>query len=380
MYLDNASTTKLDPQVLDTMIEFMKSEYGNPSSMSYPQSISAKEYLKSSRMRVANLINCEEDEIIFTSGATESNNFIIKGVAQKLKHKGNHIITTKIEHKAVLEVCKYLNEYHNFEITYLDVDSNGNINLKEFEQSIKENTILVSIMWANNEIGNLNPIREISSICKEHNILFHTDATQALGKIKINTKDINIDFMSASAHKIYGPKGIGFAYIKNDELDLKDDETTPLPLLHGGEQEENLRAGTHSMHNIVGFAKACEIAQNDMDTYVLKLKTLEDKLIKQLKNNIDNIIFNGDLKNKVPGIINISIPNIENGLLIKALSDKYSLSAGSACTLGKPSYVLKAIGKENISSNTLRISLSKFSDETVFNLAKDLKEYIIKFS
>ena len=354
IYLDNAATTPLDPEVLETMIEYMKTEYGNPSSKYYPQAERAKLALKHARSLVANLIHAEEDdEIIFTSGATEGNNMIIKGVADAYHEKGNHIITTCIEHKAVLEPCKYL-ETKGFIVTYLPVDTKGRISLDELERAITGETILVSIMWGNNEIGTLQPIEEITKICTEHGVLFHTDATQVIGKVPVNLQETNIDFLTFSAHKLYGPKGTGAVYIKNDEYGLKPELT---PLFHGGSQEDHLRAGTHAMHNIIGFGKACEVALRDMDTYIPKMRKTEQDFIKELEISIPEVIVNGDLDNKIPGIISITIPGISNELLIKKLSDEYAISSGSACGLGEPSYVLNSINSS--STNSLRIAFAK---------------------
>lgn len=368
IYLDNAATTPLDPEVLETMIEYMKTEYGNPSSKYYPQAERAKKALRHARSLVANLIHTEDDdEIIFSSGATEGNNMIIKGVADAYQEKGNHIITTCIEHKAVLEPCKYL-ETKGYEVTYLLVDTKGRISLEELEQAITNETILISIMWGNNEIGTIQPIKEISEICKKHDVLFHTDATQVVGKVPINLQELNIDFLTFSAHKLYGPKGTGAVYIRNDEYGLKPELT---PLFHGGAQEDHLRAGTHAMHNIVGFGKACEVAARDMNTYIPQMKQTEEEFIEKLNKTIPEAIINGDLNNKIPGILSITIPGISNEILIKKLSDQYALSSGSACGLGEPSYVLSNINA--MSSNTLRVVFPKNINFNLYNLISTFK-------
>ena len=371
IYLDNAATTPLDPEVLETMIEYMKTEYGNPSSKYYPQAERAKQALKHARSLVATLINAEEDdEIIFTSGATEGNNMIIKGIADAYQHQGNHIITTCIEHKAVLEPCKYL-ETKGFNVTYLSVDQKGRISLDKLEKAICEDTILVSIMWGNNEIGTLQPIDEISKVCRKHNVLFHTDATQVIGKVPVDVQETNIDFLTCSAHKIYGPKGTGAIYMKNDEYGLKPEIT---PLLHGGSQEDHLRAGTYAMHNIVGFGKACEVAARAMNTYVSQMKNEEKEFITKLTSALPEVIINGDLDNKIPGIISITIPGISNEILIKRLSDRYAVSSGSACGLGEPSHVLSHI--KSFPSNTLRISLAKKNANYSSQIVQDLHNVI----
>lgn len=356
IYLDNASTTPIDPEVLDVMIDYLKNEYGNPSSKYYPQAISAQEALKNSREQVAELIGCEPEHVIFTSGATESNNFIIKGVAEKYKRKGNHIITSKIEHKSVLETCKHL-EKLGYSVTYINNDDLGRVNIDELEAAITEDTILVSIMWGNNEIGTLNDIETISKLCKSKKVLFHTDATQVIGKIDVNVSSLPIDFLSMSGHKIYGPKGVGVAYVGPDKLGLRH----RLPsLLDGGGQEYNLRAGTHSMHNIVGLGKACEVANSNMAKYVPILIELETQLKNSLLKVKPDISFNGDQDNKIPGLLSINIPGINNELFCKQVSESVAISTGSACSIGEGSYVLSSLIENQ--HETLRVSLGKHTE------------------
>lgn len=370
IYLDNAATTPIDPEVLDAMVEFMKTEYGNPSSKYYPQAINAQNALKEARKQVANLLDTESEYILFTSGATESNNFIIKGVAEKYKKKGNHIVTSSIEHKSVLETCKYL-EKHGFETTYIDIDALGHVKLEQLKDAIKNETILVSIMWGNNEIGTLNDIEEIASICQEKNVLFHSDATQVVGKIDINLDKIKVDFLSMSAHKLYGPKGVGAAFIGPDELGLR----RKLPsLLHGGSQEYKMRAGTHAMHNIVGFGKACEIAKNTIHDYVPKILDAEAKLKEELLKIRPDITFNGDQKNKIPGLLSINIPGINNELFCKQVSNQIAISTGSACSLSEPSIVLQAF--EVPFSVVLRLSLSKYHNQNIYSILELFRQYL----
>lgn len=358
IYLDSAATTQIDPEVLDEMIDFMRTEYGNPASKYYPQALSAQSYLANSRAKVAQLLNVEQDNIIFTSGASESNNFIIKGIAEKYKKKGKHIITSKIEHKSVLETCKYL-EKNGFEVTYLDVNHDGLFDLNQLKKSIRPDTILVSLMWVNNEIGVINDMAQVVNICHSENVMVHSDATQAVGKMDIDIKETPVDFLSISSHKLYGPKGIGAAYIGSDELGIR----IKLPsLIHGGAQEFNMRAGTHAMHNIVGFAKACEIAKRDMNEYIQQIKNTEVKLKELLAEAIPDIRFLGSQESKIPGLLNISIPGINNELVCKQLSSKYAFSTGSACSINEGSYVINSIQHEE--SNYIRISLNKFT----FNL------------
>ena len=358
IYLDNAATTPIDPEVLDTMINYMKTEYGNPVSKYYPQAIRAQEALKNARNQVSGLLGCDPKHILFTSCATETNNFILKGVAEKFKHKGNHIITSKIEHKSILETCKHLEE-HGYKVTYLSVDQLGHINFDELESSISDDTILVSIMWGNNEIGTINDIEKISKFCRSRKILFHTDATQVIGKIDVNLSKLPIDFLSMSGHKIYGPKGIGVAYIGPDDLGLR----YKLPaLLNGGSQEYKMRAGTHSMHNIVGLGKACEVAKRDMGDYIPKILKIENELKRELLKARPDITFNGDQDNKIPGLLSINIPGINNELFCKQVSDEISISTGSACSIGEGSYVLESIGM--LETTILRLSLNKYHQDT----------------
>lgn len=363
IYLDNAATTPLHPEVIDEMISYLQNEYGNPSSKYYPQALAASERLTEARQDVASLLNTEPEYILFTSGATEGNNFVLKGVFDKYNTKGNHIITTQIEHKAILETCKYL-ERIGCRVTYLDVNSEGHINLESLRNEITDETILVSIMWGNNEIGVLNEIDEIVRICHDRNVLFHTDATQVIGKIEVDLKKIKVDFLTFSAHKLHGPKGIGAVYIGPDDIGLRRKIT---PLLHGGDQEFKMRAGTQSMHNIVGFGKACEITQRDLSTYCQKLQKIEDEFKNRLLAIRPDISFVGDQKKKIPGLISLNIPGINNEILCKALSTELALSTGSACTIGEKSYVISKVSPSSTKS-TIRVSLSTNIDlDTVVN-------------
>jgi cysteine desulfurase len=373
-YLDNAATTPLDPDVLKVMIEFLQNEYGNPSSKYYPQAMSAQNYLTQARNDVAKLIGCESEYVLFTSGATESNNFVIKGVAEKYSKKGKHIITSKVEHKSILEACKHL-EKQGFHVTYLDIDHNGQVNLEQLRQSITDETTLVSIIWGNNEIGTLNNIKEIGEICKNQDILFHTDATQVIGKVPVNLNSVHVDFLSISAHKLYGPKGIGAIYVGPDDLGLR----RKLPsLLDGGNQEYKMRAGTHSMHNIVGFGKACEIAAVNMDKYIPEILKRETALKNALLDINSDITFNGDQESKIPGLLSINIPGINNELFCKQISQDVALSTGSACSIGEKSYVLEALNlKED--TTTIRLALNKYDldlDELLKILRANLTQII----
>lgn len=387
IYLDNSSTTPIDPEVLDAMMPYLKEEFGNPSSRHYTLAKNAERAVEEAREKLASLINSKPDEIIFTSGASESNNFIIKGVADYKKYyenRGNHIITSRVEHKSVLQTCKflngevYLNKEKNkpksyvprkvksikvdrgYDITFMDVNEYGQVNNESLTAAIKDTTILVSLIWGNNEIGSLNDIKSLASLVKEKVILFHSDATQVLGKVDIDVSKIPVDFLSFSAHKIYGPKGIGACYIRNKMKDVPNIDITAL--IHGGLQEGGYRAGTHAVHNIVGFGKAAEIAKRDMNEYIGKLKNLELETRKMLKAKFPEIEFLGDPENHIPGVVPVILPGVVNEMLIEKLSKDVAISSGSACGIGEPSYVVEAIGKYNYSNNFIRLSLNKNLD------------------
>lgn len=391
IYLDNSSTTPIDPEVLDAMLPYLKEEYGNPSSRHYTLAVNAEKAVEKAREQVASLINADPREIIFTSGASESNNFIIKGVADYQKYyeeKGNHIITSTVEHKSIIQTCKFLNGDvfwnkpdiasssrllkkktnikkidRGYEVTFLPVNEYAQVSNDAFKDSIKENTILSSFIWGNNEIGSLNDIKTLGTIAKENNILFHSDATQVLGKIDIDVKNLPVDFLSFSAHKIYGPKGIGAAFIRQSAL--ADYKITSL--IHGGQQENGYRAGTSPVHNIVGFGKACEIAKRDMSEYMQKITKLEIEAKKVLLEKYPGIQFLGDPDNHIPGVIGMLIPNIVNEMFIKNLADKVAISAGSACGIGEPSYVIREITNNVQNNNFIRISLNKYINKFQLN-------------
>ena len=364
-YFDNSATTKISKEVLEEIMPYLENEYGNPSSM-YTIGRSAKKAIEKARKKVASIINCEPNEIIFTGSGSESDNTAIKGIAKKLKTKGNHIITSKIEHNAILESCKSLEE-EGFKITYLNVDKEGYIDLEQLKKEITKKTILISIMTANNEIGTIQPIKEIAKIAKQNNIIFHTDAVQAVGNIPIDVKEMEIDMLSMSGHKIHAPKGIGALYVKN-EIPFKK-------FIDGGHQEKNRRAGTENVIGIVAMGKACEIAEKNLKEHIVKLEQLRDYYISQVEKNIPNIRLNGTLKNRLPGNANISFENIEGEALLLELDEKgICASSGSACTTGDPapSHVLKAIGLEDkIAKGALRVS---FSDENT----KEEIDYLIE--
>lgn len=356
-YFDHSATTATDEKVLEAMLPYFRNNYGNPSSV-YSIGKFNKEAINIARMKVASALNAKVNEIYFTSGGTESDNLIIKGIAFANRHKGNHIITSKIEHPAVLNTCKYLENF-GFRITYLDVDSNGIIDLKQLERSINRNTILVSIMFANNEIGTIEPVKEIGKICRKYGVFFHTDAVQAIGNIKIDVKGLGISALSMSAHKFYGPKGIGALYL-NKKIKV-------LSYLHGGAQEFSKRAGTENVAGIVGMAKALELAYNNLEKNNLYVKDLRDKIIDGVLNNISHVKLNGDREKRLANNINFSFEFIEGESLLLMLDAKNIFaSSGSACTSGSldPSHVLLAIGlPHELAHGSLRITLGKHNTQ-----------------
>lgn len=372
-YFDNAATTKIKPEVLNAMIPYLSKEYGNPSSL-YSIGRNAKRAIEDAREKVAKLINANKNEIYFTSCGSESDNTAIKGIAYRYKGKGNHIITSKIEHHAILESCKDL-EKKGFKITYLNVNENGIVDLNELEESINDKTILISIMFANNEIGTIQPIEKIAKIAKSHNIIFHTDAVQAAGNIPIDVKDMGIDMLSISGHKINAPKGVGALYVKQGiEFDK---------FMNGGHQERNKRAGTENLAEIVGFGKACEIAKNNIENHNKYLKELRDYYISELMKTEKNIKINGSMKNRLPGNMNISIKGVDATKLLLELDKKgICISTGSACNSGEttPSHVLTAIGlKSDDAKSAIRVTFGENNTkEEIDFLIENICKYIKK--
>lgn len=370
-YFDHAATTPVREEVIKEMLPYFGVEYGNASVM-YSLGRNAKKAMSNARRRVAEAINCKTDEIYFTSCGSESDNLAIKGFAYANKDKENHIITSKIEHHAVLDTCKTL-ERQGFKVTYLDVDEKGIVDLNQLANSISKDTILITIMFANNEIGTIQPIREIGKIAKQNNIVFHTDAVQAIGNVKIDVRDLNIDMLSLSGHKFYAPKGVGALYIK-DRINFEK-------LQDGGEQEKNKRAGTENVAEIVGLGKAIELIYSEFDEYNKSLRELRDYYISEVKNNIDGIKINGDLENRLAGNANISFENVDGSELLFKLDEQgICASAGSACSTQNPmpSHVLTAIGLEQeLANSTLRVSIGKDNTkEDVDYLVSSLKNIV----
>jgi len=367
IYLDNLATTPVDPRVLKEMLPYFNEKFGNEGSTTHLYGWEAKESVEIARERISKLINCDVNEIYFTSGATESINLALKGIAYSSQNNRKHIISFSTEHKATLDVCKKLEE-DGCDITYISVKSNGMVDIDDIKEAITPNTFLITILHANNEIGNIYPVKEIGYLCKENNILLHVDGAQSVGKIKCDVQDMYVDMLSFSSHKIYGPKGIGGLYIKKDNSKLKIES-----ILHGGGQENGIRPGTLAVQNIVGFGKACDICITDMDDDNNKILELRNVLLSGLKSSISNLKINGDLNHRVSGNLNITIPNINNSSLMMSLRD-IAISNGSACTSKsiEPSHVLRAIGltKEQANSS-IRFGIGRFN-------TKDEIDYTIK--
>lgn len=364
IYLDHAATTAVRKEVLDTMLPCFSQNYGNPSSI-YEIAREAKSLIDNARKQVATAIGAEEKEIYFTAGGSESDNWAIKGIAESYKDKGKHIITSSIEHHAVLHTCQYL-EKNGYEVTYLPVDEDGKIRIEDLEKAIRPDTILISIMFANNEIGTLQPIKEIGEIARKHKIIFHTDAVQAVGHVKIDVKQMNIDMLSLSAHKLYGPKGIGALYVRKG-IKLKS-------YIHGGAQERGIRAGTENVPGIVGLGKAIELATAEMEQENKRLIKLRDEIIDGILNNIPYTRLNGHRTDRLPANVNISFEFIEGEsiLLLLDMNGIYA-SSGSACTSGSldPSHVLLAIGLPHEKAHgSLRMTLG------IENTEEDVKKLL----
>lgn len=361
IYMDYHATTPVDPRVLDAMMPYLTEAYGNAASTAHPFGWQAKEAVEKARIQIAELIGAADTkEIVFTSGATESINEVLKGIAESYGLKGDHIITQVTEHKAVLDSCKYLQK-KGHHVTYLGVDQYGQIHLDELKATIKERTILVSIMFANNEIGTVQPIQKIGDIVKGKGVLFHVDAAQAAGKIPINVETMGIDLLSISGHKLYAPKGVGVLYVRR-----KHPHVRLSPLLHGGGHEHGMRSGTLNVPAIVGLGRACEIAREEMDEENKRLKILRDRLEAGLRQRVPEIVLNGHPEERLAGNLNLSFKHVEADALLKAINQTIAVSTGSACTSAsaEPSHVLKALGRESDTVQTsLRFGLGRFNTE-----------------
>lgn len=370
-YFDNAATTKVKEEVFKEMIPYFNEQYGNPSSL-YSIGRSARKAVEGARKKVAELINCKSNEIYFTGCGSESDNTAIKGIAYAHRNRGRHIITSKIEHPAVLHACQTLAK-QGFSITYLDVDKDGIVDLEKLRTSIRNDTILITVMFANNEIGTIQPIDEISKISRMHNITFHTDAVQACGNVPIDVQKIGIDMLSLSGHKLYAPKGIGALYVKNG-IEFEK-------FMDGGHQEKNMRAGTENVPGIVGLGKACELAKNNLNDHMRHLQELRDEYIYQVEEKITNVKLNGSRKYRLPGNANFVFEGVEGETLLLKLDEKgICASSGSACSSGseEPSHVLTAIGlPRKLAQSSLRTTFGEDNTkEDVNYLVKNLKEIV----
>jgi len=365
IYLDNQATTPLDPEVFSAMSPWFTEKFGNASSRNHTYGWEAEEAVEIARESVAAIIGSLPKEIIFTSGATEANNIALQGAAKNYQNQGRHIITLKTEHKAVMDVCQHLSK-DGFDITYLPVDKDGILNVNKFEDAIRDDTILASVMHVNNEIGVIQPIKELGAICKNKNIIFHVDAAQSIGKIPLNVDDMGIDLLSISAHKFYGPKGIGGLYIRR-----KDPRVQLQPIMFGGGHERGIRSGTLPVPNIVGMGRACDLAADVMNEENLKITTLRDALLQGIRDKNPNALVNGSMEKRVAGNLNMSFPGVNNEAIIAAIPE-IAISSGSACTTStmEPSHVLLALGmsKEEAYSS-LRFGIGRFNTEEDIKIA-----------
>jgi cysteine desulfurase len=362
IYMDYHATTPVDPRVVESMLPYFTEHFGNAASRNHPFGWEAEEAVELGRKQVAELIGANAKEIVFTSGATESDNLAIKGVAEMYREKGNHIITCVTEHKAVIDTCKRL-EKEGYRVTYLPVQKDGLVNLDDLRAAITEKTILITLMAANNEIGVVQPVAEIGAIAKEKGILFHTDAVQAVGKIPFNVNELKVDMASISAHKMYGPKGVGALYVRR-----RNPRVLLSPLIDGGGHERGMRSGTLNVPGIVGFGKAAELCRVEMASDTARLKGLRDRLNKKLHDGLDEIYINGSMDHRLPHNLNISFAYVEGESLLMGIND-VAVSSGSACTSAslEPSYVLKALGAgDDLAHSSIRFGLGRWTtDEEV---------------
>ena len=378
IYMDNHATTPMDPRVLEEMLPYFMEKFGNAASRNHSFGWAAEEGVETARERIAKLIGATTKEIIFTSGATESDNLAIKGVAEMYKEKGNHIITVVDEHKAVLDTCKRL-EKDGYRVTYLPVQKDGLIDLDDLKRAMDDKTILVTIMYANNEIGVIQPVAEIGKLCHEKGVIFHSDGTQAVGKVPVNVIKDNIDVMSISAHKMYGPKGVGALYVRR-----KNTRVQLVAQMDGGGHERGMRSGTLNVPGIVGLGKCCDIALTDMGQEACKLAGLRNRLKDKIFSELDEVYINGTMEHRLPGNLNISFAYVEGESLLMGINDS-AVSSGSACTSAtlEPSYVWKALGAgDDLAHSSIRFGLGRFNTEAevdyvaarVIEMVKRLRE------
>lgn len=366
IYLDNHATTPMDPRVLEAMMPAYTTAFGNAASRTHSFGWEAQKMVEKGRQQIAHFIGATPEEIVFTSGTTESNNMALKGIAENYHQRGKHIITQVTEHKAVLDSAKYL-QSQGYQVTYLPVDRAGRISLNDLRKAITDETILISIMFANNEIGTIQPIKEIGEIAKEHNIIFHCDAAQATGKIKIDVKELGVDILGFSAHKMYGPKGIGALYVRR-----RSPQVRLAALIHGGGHERGMRSGTLNVPLIAAFGECCEVAGRDLEKEIEHSRHLRDKLQKALTHSLENSVVNGHPEHRLPNNLNISFPYVDGAELMAALTDEIAVSSGSACTSAsvEPSFVLRACGVDEVVALTsIRFGVGRFNTESEIDFA-----------
>ena len=367
IYLDNQATTRTDPRVVEAMLPYFTEIYGNAASRNHSFGWVAEEAVEKARAQVAKAIGATAKEIIFTSGATESDNLAIKGIAEMYRERGNHIITQVTEHKAVLDTCKRL-EKNGFQVTYLPVKADGIIDIEDLKRAITDKTILVSIMFANNEIGVVQPVEEIGKLCHERGVLFHTDGVQAVGKIPVDVNAMQIDALSISAHKLYGPKGVGALYVRRRNPRVQISEQ-----INGGGHERGMRSGTLNVPGIVGFGKACELATEEMESETKRLTALRDRLKARFESKLDYVHVNGSMEHRLPNNLNMSFVYVEGESLLMGIND-VAVSSGSACTSAtlEPSYVLKALGLgDDVAHSSIRFGLGRFNTEAEVDYVAD---------
>jgi len=359
VYMDNHATTPLDPRVLEAMMPYLTDRFGNAASRNHKFGWEAEEAVEIARKQIAALIGADGREIVITSGATESDNLAVKGVAWMYREKGDHIITAVTEHKAILDTCKHL-EKEGFRVTFLPVDNKGFVDLDDLQRAITDKTILISIMSANNEVGVIQDVKEIGAIARKHGVLFHTDAVQAAGKVPFNVNEMNVDIASLSAHKLYGPKGVGALFVRR-----RNPRVLLTPIIDGGGHERGMRSGTLNVPGIVGFGKAAQIAREDLAKESAEMFRLREKLRTTLERELDEVYINGDLQKRLPGNLNMSFAYVEGESLLMGIND-IAVSSGSACTSAslEPSYVLKALGVgEDLAHTSIRFGLGRFNTE-----------------
>jgi cysteine desulfurase len=376
IFMDNHSTTPVDPRVLEVMLPFFTEKFGNAASRNHAFGWEAEEAVENARKQIARLIHADSKELVFTSGATESDNLAIKGVVEMYHEKGDHVITSSTEHRAVLDTCKALESKRNIKFTYLPVDKTGMVNPDDVRNAITDKTILISVMLANNEIGTINPIKEIGKIAKEKGVLFHCDATQGVGKIPVNVQEMGIDLMSFSAHKIYGPKGVGALYVRK-----KAPRVRLVPQIDGGGHERGMRSGTLPVPLIVGFGKAVELCEREMPAESQRLTVMRDRLQETIMQGLEEVYLNGHPTQRLPNNLNVSFAYVEGESLLMGMKE-IALSSGSACTSAtlEPSYVLRALGVgSDLAHSSIRFGLGRFStDEEVDYTGKRIIEVVNK--